>query len=79
MAREGIIVVSGMAIGLDAAAHSGALEAGQKTIAVLAGGVDTIYPPQNENLYYEILNNGIIISERPPEDLGGAEILSGKK
>lgn len=73
LAREGIIVVSGMAIGLDAAAHSRALEAGQKTIAVLAGGVDTIYPPQNENLYYEILNNGIIISERPPEDLGGAE------
>ncbi len=66
LAKEGIIVVSGMADGIDGEAHKGALEAGGKTIAVLAGSVDAIYPKANSNLYYEILKNGMVLSERPP-------------
>ncbi len=66
LAEAGIIVVSGMAEGIDAEAHKGAIEAGGKTVAVLAGGVDAIYPKSNEKLYYEILKNGMIVSERPP-------------
>ncbi len=66
LAQNGIAVISGMAEGIDAAAHEGALKAGGETIAVLAGGVDVIYPLSNRNLYYRILENGTIISERPP-------------
>lgn len=66
LAEAGIVVVSGMAEGIDAEAHKGALEAGGKTVAVLAGSVDEIYPKSNEKLYYEILKNGMIVSERPP-------------
>ncbi len=66
LAENGIVVVSGMAEGIDGEAHRGAVEAGGKTVAVLAGSVDAIYPRSNERLYYEILKNGSIISERPP-------------
>jgi len=66
LAEAGIVVVSGMAEGIDAEAHKGAIEAGGKTVAVLAGSVDEIYPKSNEKLYYEILKNGMVISERPP-------------
>ena len=60
-------VVSGMAMGTDAAAHIGALKTNgnMQTIAVLAGGVDYIWPLENESLYYEILDRGCIISEMP--------------
>jgi len=67
-----VVIVSGMAEGIDAEAHKGALEKGAKTIAVLAGGVDKIYPPSNRKLYYEILKNGAIISEKPPESIGNS-------
>lgn len=70
IAKEGVLVVSGMAAGLDAAAHMGALKAGQRTVAVLAGGVDVIYPAKNKYIYYEILKRGMVISERPPEQVG---------
>ena len=66
LAEAGIVVVSGMAEGIDAEAHKGAIEAGGKTVAVLAGSVDAIYPKSNTKLYYEILKNGMVISERPP-------------
>lgn len=66
LAAEGIVVVSGMAEGIDAEAHRGAIEAGGKTVAVLAGSVDTIYPKSNQKLYYDILEGGTVISERPP-------------
>jgi len=66
LAAEGVVVVSGMAEGIDAEAHRGALDAGGKTVAVLAGSVDTIYPKSNQKLYYDILECGMIISERPP-------------
>lgn len=70
LAKSGIIIIGGMAKGIDAAAHSGALSAGQKTIAVLAGGVDIIYPKSNTDLYYEIIKHGAVISERPPQMVG---------
>lgn len=60
-------VVSGMAIGSDSAAHMGALNAvgNGQTIAVLAGGVDYIWPLENESLYHKIIDRGAIISEMP--------------
>lgn len=66
-AEHDYAIVSGMAIGTDTAAHRGALRANKNavTIAVLAGGVDYIWPLENESLYYEILERGIIISEMP--------------
>ncbi len=66
-AENGVAVVSGMAIGTDTAAHRGALRAngGAVTIAVLAGGVDYVWPTENESLYYEILERGAVISEMP--------------
>ncbi len=64
----GITVVSGMAEGIDGEAHRGALDAGGKTIAVLAGSVDEVYPKCHERLYRDILKNGgAIVSERPPK------------
>lgn len=70
LSLAGALVVSGMAKGIDAAAHKGALSAGGKTIAVLAGGVDIIYPAENRELYYQILENGTIMSEQPPGTAG---------
>ncbi len=60
-------IVSGMAIGTDTAAHRGALQSGADcaTIAVLAGGADYIWPVENENLYWEIVERGVIVSEMP--------------
>ena len=66
-AENNTAVVSGMAIGTDTAAHCGALRAatGAGTVAVLAGGVDYIWPLENESLYYRILDSGVVISEMP--------------
>ena len=60
-------VVSGMAMGTDTAAHIGALRVSgnSQTVAVLAGGVDYIWPLENESLYYEILERGVVVSEMP--------------
>ncbi len=58
------LVVSGMARGIDAAAHAGALDSG--TVAVLGGGVDVVYPKENRDLYDEIAGRGAVISEMPP-------------
>lgn len=66
-AENGFVVASGMAMGTDTAAHRGALRASGDavTIAVLAGGVDYIWPIENESLYYQILERGCVISEMP--------------
>ena len=66
-AEHNICVTSGMAIGTDSAAHIGALRAAgnTNTVAVLAGGVDYIWPLENESLYYEILERGAVVSEMP--------------
>lgn len=65
MARElgesEFVVISGLARGIDTAAHEGALESG--TVAVVAGGVDIVYPKENENLYKQICENGAVLSE----------------
>ena len=60
-------VVSGMAMGTDTAAHIGALKTSgnTQTVAILAGGVDYIWPVENESLYYEILERGVVLSEMP--------------
>jgi DNA processing protein len=73
LARAGLTVVSGLARGIDAAAHRGALAAGGRTIAVLASGVLNIYPPEHKSLAEEVTNNGAVISEAPPR----AEPLAG--
>lgn len=63
LGEAGHVVVSGLARGIDAAAHAGALPTG--TVAVLGGGVDDIYPPDNADLYAQIAEQGCIVSESP--------------
>ena len=66
LAQAGITVVSGLARGVDAAAHRAALEAGGRTIAVLGSGPDVIYPAEHGRLAEQILKSGAILSEFPP-------------
>jgi DNA processing protein len=61
LGAAGLVVVSGLARGIDSAAHEGALKTG--TVAVLAGGVDVVYPPENQKLYDAIRVEGAVISE----------------
>jgi len=65
LARLGFCVVSGLARGIDTAAHEGALSVGGKTVAVLGNGIDIIYPAENLNLYRQIEETGAIVSEFP--------------
>ncbi|HEV2814182.1 MAG TPA: DNA-processing protein DprA, partial [Solirubrobacteraceae bacterium] len=66
LAAAGVPVVSGMALGVDSAAHAGALDAGGLTVAVLAGGADVPYPPSKRHLHDEIRRRGLVVSELPP-------------
>jgi DNA processing protein len=61
LGRHRLAVVSGLARGIDAAAHLGSLPTG--TVAVLAGGIDTIYPPENQELYEAIVAQGTVVAE----------------
>ena len=63
LGKNSIITTSGMARGIDSAVHISSLVSG--TIAVIAGGIDNIYPKENEKLYFQILEQGLIISEQP--------------
>jgi len=65
LVRAGFTVVSGLARGIDAAAHRGALNAGGRTIAVLATGVEKIYPPEHDELASQIIDQGALLSESP--------------
>lgn len=66
LADNGIVVISGMARGIDALAHQAALERGALTIAVLGNGPDQAYPPEHERLLDQIAEQGLVISEYPP-------------
>lgn len=66
LAAAGAVVVSGLARGVDGAAHRGALEVGGSTIAVLGTGVDVAYPRSNAALHAEIAKRGLLLSEEPP-------------
>ncbi len=66
LARSGLTIVSGLARGIDAICHRGAIEAGGRTIAVLGSSVTEIYPPEHEELSEQILDCGLLISETHP-------------
>jgi DNA processing protein len=65
LAAAGLLVVSGLARGIDTAAHDGALAAGAPTVAVIASGVDVAYPSENAELMERIAETGAVVSERP--------------
>ncbi|MHC4178818.1 MAG: DNA-processing protein DprA, partial [Planctomycetota bacterium] len=73
LARAGLTVVSGLARGIDAAAHRGALASGGRTLAVLASGVLNIYPPEHDKLAAEVVAQGALLSESPThaQPMGG--------
>jgi len=64
LGQEGVTIVSGLARGIDSAAHDGSLDSG--TIAVIAGGIDVYYPPENQPRQDDISSRGLLIAEMPP-------------
>jgi DNA processing protein len=68
LASAGVVVVSGMALGIDGAAHRGALRAGGGTVAVLGSGPERAYPAANRDLFREIIRTGLVVTEFPPDE-----------
>lgn len=66
LARAGIVVTSGLARGVDGAAHAGCLDAGGRTIAVVGTGIDVVYPQEHETLAERIVRSGLLVSELEP-------------
>lgn len=67
LASAGVCIVSGMALGIDALAHQGALKAGGMTVAVLGSGLDNPSPPSHWSLYQRLCREGLVLSELPPD------------
>ena len=67
LARAGLTIVSGLARGVDTIAHQSTLHAKARTIAVLAGGLNHLYPPENIALAHQISQNGVLLSQFPPD------------
>ncbi len=65
LASAGITVISGLALGIDGVAHRAALECGGRTIAVVAGGLDSVYPKEHASLFRQIQERGAVVSEHP--------------
>lgn len=66
LARAGATIISGMAIGIDAVAHAGAIASGKATVAVIGSGIDVCYPKEHRPLAREIVKNGCVFTEYPP-------------
>lgn len=71
LSMKNVVIVSGMALGIDRKAHEACLDAGGRTIAVVPGGCDLIYPYQNKDIYERICDTGAVVSEMPP----GQEVI----
>jgi DNA processing protein len=67
LARAGAVIVSGLARGVDAIAHQGALDGGGRTLAVLAGGLSNVYPPEHRGLADQVIASGALVTESPME------------
>ena len=66
LAKAGVVVVSGMAKGVDGMAHRGALDGGGYTVAILGCGIDRVYPPEHADLMRQIMKNGVVLTEYKP-------------
>lgn len=66
LAQTGLVITSGLALGIDGASHEGALDADGKTVAVIGNGPDRVYPARHQQLAHRIASNGAIVSEFPP-------------
>ena len=75
LSNTGLCITSGLARGIDQSAHYGALSGIGRSIAVLAGGVDVVYPLQNKDLYERMKNEGLLISEMPPHTAPTAQLF----
>jgi DNA processing protein len=78
LAASGITVVSGLARGIDAAAHAAALRAGGRTVAVMGSGIDVVYPSEHHRLHMQIAKNGAVVSEYPMGAPPDAENFPGR-